>query len=245
MQKKVTHMQKQAVYFSGCDLSPAGHIRLAAYLREMQRVACLDLSNFSLSPEALHEMGIAFILSKTSLVVEKTNLPSAELELLTYPRATRGASFMRDFVFTQAGETVATATTRWGILDLNRRVLVRPSELPRPIPGETELWVGYEPPRLCCTVDETAQALGEVTVPLCMTDSNGHLNNAAYLDLCLNVGEDLAYRAMHIEYRKELMCGETVRILRKEEADNTHTLYGVKKEDGTLSFLVNLKTESA
>lgn len=234
-------MHSQSVYFAGCDISCRGHIRLAAYLREMQKVACLDLSNFSLSPEILHEQGIAFVLSKTSLVVERTNLPSAELELLTYPRATRGASFMRDFVFSQDGVTVARATTRWGILDLNRRVLVRPSELKHPIVGETDRWVGFEPPRLSPTRKDDAEKIGNVTVERCMTDANAHLNNAAYLDLCLNVTEDLPYREMHIEYRKELLEGEGVTLYRENCGEKTARLYGERAEDGALSFLVQLQ----
>ncbi len=234
-------MYGQSIYFAGCDLSPKGHIRLAAYLREMQKVACLDLNNFELSPEILYQNGIAFILSKTSLIIEKDHLPSAELELLTYPRASRGASFMRDFVFSQNGECIARATTRWGILDLNRRVLVRPNELPRPIEGETDRWVGFEPPRLSPLIPDGATSLGEVCVPRSMTDANAHLNNAAYLDLCLDVSEDLAYREMHIEYRKELLEGEKVRVLCHEQENGTQMLYGQKCEDGTLSFLLSLK----
>lgn len=234
-------MYKQNIYFCGCDISPKGHVRTAAFLREMQKVACLDLSNFDLSPELLREMGIAFILSKTSLVVEKIHLPSAELELLTYPRASRGASFMRDFVFSQDGEVVARATTRWGILDLSRRVLVRPSELPRPIPGETELWVGFEPPRLSPAKPDSAVFLGQKSVPRSMTDSNGHLNNAAYLDLCLDLTEDEPVREMHVEYRKELLENEEVCLYRAEDTDGCTMLYGEKEADSSLSFLVKTK----
>ncbi|MBR6530379.1 MAG: hypothetical protein IKT43_03085 [Clostridia bacterium] len=233
-------MYETPVYLAGCDLCDKGHIRLAAYLREMQKAACLDLNNFDLTPELLHEMGIAFILSKTSLVVEKTNLPSAELTLKTYPRQTTGASFMRDFVFSQNGEVVARATTRWGILNLNTRRLVRPSELPRPIPGESELWVGFEPPRLAAAKSENAALLGCVTVPRCMTDANAHLNNAAYLDLCLNVDADLAFSEMHIEYRKEVKEGEQLAIYKSENDDGSYLLYGEKTETGELSFLVEL-----
>ena len=234
-------MYEQTIYFCGCDLSSKGHIRTAAFLREMQKVACLDLSNFDLSPELLREMGIAFILSKTSLKVEKIHLPSAELSLCTYPRASRGASFMRDFVFSQDGEVVARATTRWGILDLSRRVLLRPSELPRQIPGETELWVGFEPPRLSPVRGEDACFLGKKRVLRSMTDSNGHLNNAAYLDLCLDVTEDEPVREMHIEYRKELLENEEVCLYRAEDAEGHALLYGEKAADASLSFLVQTK----
>ncbi len=234
-------MYQTPIYFAGCDLSKEGHIRLAAYLREMQKAACLDLNNFNLTPELLYSQGIAFILSKTSLFVDRDHLPSAELDLLTYPRATVGASFMRDFVFSQKGEVVARATTRWGILNLESRRLVRPNELPTPIVGETDRWVGFEPPRLSPAIPEDAENLGETDVLRCMTDANGHLNNAAYLDLCLNLTEDVAWREMHIEYRKELLEGDTVRLLRSRGENGNVLLFGQKCEDETLSFLVSLR----
>ena len=233
-------MYQTPVYFAGCDLSPKGHNRLAAYLREMQKAACQDLNNFHLTPELLQSRGIAFILSKTSLVVDQDHLPSAELELLTYPRATTGAGFMRDFVFSQNGKTVARATTRWGILNLETRRLVRPSELPTPIAGETERWVGFEPPRLFPVIPENARLIGETSIPCCMTDANGHFNNAAYLDLCLNFTEDVAWREMHIEYRKELLKDDAIRLLKAQGEHGETLLYGQKCEDDTLSFLVSL-----
>ena len=51
-------MYQTPIYFAGCDLAKDGHIRLAAYLREMQKAACLDLNNFNLTPESLYARGI-------------------------------------------------------------------------------------------------------------------------------------------------------------------------------------------
>lgn len=232
-------MYQMPVYFAGCDLSQKGHVRLAAFLREMQKSACLDLKNYNLSPEILYDAGIAFVLSKTSLVIEKTHLPSAELSLLTYPRTSHGATFLRDFVFTQNNETVARATTRWGILNLETRRLVRPTALPRPIVPEEGLFVGFEPPRLSTEPLQDAQTLGTYRVSRCMTDANGHLNNAAYLDLCLNATEDIPVREMHIEYRQELLEGECVTIRRAKTQDGT-MLFGTKGDD-SLSFLLLTK----
>lgn len=234
-------MYQTPIYFAGCDLSKNGHIRLAAYLREMQKAACLDLNNFNLTPESLYARGIAFILSKTSLLIDRDHLPSAELELLTYPRASLGASFMRDFVFSQNGTVVARATTRWGILNLTTRRLVRPNELPTPIVGETDRWVGFEPPRLSPVIPEAAKSLGEAKVERCMTDANGHFNNAAYLDLCLNLTEDVAWREMHIEYRKELLEGDCVRLLTCDGENGQTLLFGQNCENDALSFVLSLR----
>lgn len=232
-------MLEAPIYFAGCDISAKGHIRPAAYLREMQKIACLDLANYALSPELLAEQGIAFVLSKTSLRVLRDRLPSAALTLLTYPRAGKGVSFLRDFVFSQDGQTVATATTRWGIIDLNSRALVRPSQLPSPIVGE-ERSVGYDCPRLSPAIPETAESLGTHPVLRCMTDANGHFNNAAYLDLCLDLTPDEPFCAMDIEYRHELLEGDTVRLLAQTDADGARLLYGTREAENEACFCVRL-----
>ncbi len=233
-------MYQNPIYFAGCDLSVNQHVRLAAYLREMQKVACLDLKNFDLSPEQLYELGIAFILSKTSLRIHSQNLDTFELDLKTYPRQTKGASFMRDFIFTQGDRSIASATTRWGILNLETRTLCRPKDLPTPIQGEADLWVGFEPPRLCAQIPENARDLGKVQVAHCMTDANGHLNNAAYLDLCLEKIDDIPYNSLDIEYRHEAMVGEQLSLWRVDEDSEHFLLYGKKEAGDEICFMARL-----
>lgn len=232
-------MLTEPIYFTGCDLSPGGHVRLAAFLRQMQSVACKDLDLCGLSQENLQEIGLAFILSKSSLRIEDPRLQGADIRLSTAAKETRGASFLRDFLFYRGDRVVARASTRWALLRLDTRTLARPKELPLAVETTPAHTADLECPRLPACLPDDCTDLGTQEIPLCMTDANAHLNNAAYLDLALNRLPDAPYHSLDIEYRRELGVGERVRLLCAAQEDCI-LLSGIRQSDGAQSFMARL-----
>lgn len=214
-------------------------IRFSSLLSFMQRAADSHIEALGVSREQLVEHGMGWML--ITLEVEMNDLPyySDTIEISTWSRGTKGALWYRDYRFkNHVGEDMGTARSVWALVDIQKRKIMRPSAFPYDVPVHTES-VGE---LLDKTVIPDGMLLDDAysyTVRYSGIDSNGHLNNARYADLCWDAltTEELAKNAVDfkITYLHEARMNEEMLVKRSYGENNTIYLQGLSAE-GTKFF---------
>ncbi len=150
----------------------------------------------------------------------------------------------RDFeVFSEAGETLALATSRWMVLDMKKNFPARMTpEIMDPYEPETSraVFPDYVFPQL---TDPQPPVESSRTVPILrsMTDFNGHVHNTAYLDLADEIFPGSAGTRtpcdLEITYKKQAYPGETLLLEYARENGRHHALIR-SADDRSLHALV-------
>ena len=143
------------------------------------------------------------------------------------------ASPLRDFLITDnEGRTRVKATTSWLVLNLETRRLVRDPNLMEEGTVCTENVIDTPAEKVQMPKDAKAELVRRHTVSYSDIDTNGHTNNAMYMQWSMNsVGYDItstrAVKEFTINFNHETKAGDVVDIYR----------VSVEKEDGLHVFV--------
>lgn len=219
--------------------------KISSLYKYFQQIASDDLDAFGISYEALLERGIVFVLAKMKTVFYAPLHKKDEFFLKSCHRRVKGVSFIRDYILTKNGETVAEASSYWVLMDINTRKLCRPSVLNSDI---------SEPLELCSfEIDERFSFPDFVEadnycydVAFSDIDENRHMNNTRYPDICLDaLGEipDNAYVSeIFIDYLAESKLGERLEIqYNKSHLDDCHYFSAHNLSSGKKCFNAKIK----
>ena len=186
------------VQYSYCD--SFNRMTLSYLLKEAQEISMQHCDQLGLSNAFLASLGKVFLLAKLHVtvhdmpkggqIVRIATIPYLPVRL-QYPRFTR--------VYDREGTLLAEVDSRWMLVDIESRRIVRrpPEDLPLPFP-QIEGLGDFKFPKLA---DEDLRPAGRIRVQYSMADTNRHLNNAVYADLACNQAEE------------ELMAGKTIKSL--------------------------------
>ena len=110
------------------ETDPGGRLQAPILCQLMQEAATAHASDLGVAVETLLDRGVAWVLSGLRLEVQRWPGPDAEIVIKTWPEAANRLYTERRFeVLDPAGEILASASTLWVVLDLERR---RPVRLP-------------------------------------------------------------------------------------------------------------------
>lgn len=216
---------------SVCDMS--GRWQPGAVLRTLQEVSGGHAEGWGLGREALLNAGIAWVLSRIALKMDRYPVYGQTVTVHTWPGKTRHAFFPRHYTLEVDGETIGCATALYVLMDIAERKMAHPSRLPgqlpeydipapMPTPGNIVL-PASEPERFVRPVRYTD------------LDFNGHVNNTHYVDWFADCfdwrhhGEnELGQITVH--FLKEICPGEEARLLLRREG-NISVLEGFVGEE--------------
>lgn len=159
-------------------------IRWSSLLGLMQRAADGHIEALGVSREQMVEHGMGWML--ITLELDMTCLPryTETIEITTWSRGSKGALWYRDYRFSnEAGEEIGTASSVWALVDIHKRKIMRPSAFPYEVPVHNEI-VGQPLDKAVIPEGSLLEDAYSHTVRYSGLDSNGHLNNARYADLC-------------------------------------------------------------
>lgn len=212
---KIQHDVMQAY----CD--HRGEARLSYFLAMAQQISMAHCDSAGIGDAFFRTRGMAFLMAKLRLEIERTPLGGERLELFTEPNLPTKAQYRRRTTFFAGGSVIARMDARWVLVDTASRKLLRrvPQGLELPFLDAEELpdFRPSMPDNL--TLRETA------TVRYSMIDVNGHLNNTVYADLICNMLErellgDKRLRTVEIFYHHEAMPGAGIDLWLAEQNDN-------------------------
>jgi len=210
---KPTHSQRFRVRAYEAD--PHGRLRVPILCQLMQEAATAHAAELDVAVDTLIESGVAWVLSHLSLHVNCWPGPDAEIVIKTWPEAANRLYTERRFeVLDPAGEILASASTLWLVLDLERR---RPIRLPPVVLdalGKHELGSSpMKPTRL--DAPEPADRELVFTVRRSDLDLADHVNNTSYVEWAIEAVSDRVWGNLEpaefeINYLSECHHGQNV-----------------------------------
>ncbi len=198
---------------SVCDLS--GRWQPGAVLRTLQEVSGDHAEGWGLGREALLNAGIAWVLSRIALKMDRYPVYGQTVTVHTWPGKTRHAFFPRHYTLEMDGETIGCATALYVLMDIAERKMAHPSRLPGQLP-EYDIPAPMPTPGAIALPDsEPVNSIHAVRYT--DLDFNGHVNNTRYMDWfadCFDWQEhqhmELAEATVH--YLQEIRPGEQVNL---------------------------------
>lgn len=131
------------------------------------------------------------------------------------------------------------------LVDLKRRRVVRPSALPFEVKSHPDLSLGEAPAKVTVPSELSLQEQYRLTVQYSSTDSNGHMNNARYADVCcdaLTLDELAAGMIrLQISYHREIRMQELMIVERSEVTEGAVWVRGrLAEENESIIFEAKL-----
>ena len=206
------------------DLTPHGTASVPALCVYLQEAAGHHADDLDVSMRRLQEENQAWVLSH--LYVELDRLPEMDetVTIETWPSGLEGLYATREFVLLVDDNEIGRATSRWFVIDTERRRPVRPPrslydlETPdRPLPLPHDFDDLSEPDRVEHEASWRARYHD--------LDLNRHVNSVRYLDWALGTLPDDLLDAhqctgVALQFRSEATLGTPVRATAQMDADN-------------------------
>lgn len=177
----------------------------------------------------LEERGLAFVLTRTELHMEKYPLMGEKVVCHTWAAPVMKWMFPRYFIFeNEAGERLGYAGTIWVLMDLKERKMVTPAALENPI-ATASLKAPLRMPAKAASL--TGEGTAAEHMPLYSElDVNGHVNNTKYVQwMCDAMGADIMGRncvsSLVVNYAHEVLPSQPV-TLRTEVEDTAFRMSG-------------------
>ena len=217
----------------------------SALLTYMQETAGEHLKSLLCSMDEMRDnMGLAFLLSQISFYIHEPLYADDEIDVETWVCESRGLSYLRAFRILRAGQTVAEASSVWGLMDIASRRLLRADESPFEAEPEAPCLLPL-PRRLRVLRTEEMEDAGERRIVYSDVDYNGHMNNTHYPNLLCDFTPDICSRRVKgivLSFLHEATYGHVLRVRRKQTEEGLRLRF--TDTDGTLCTEALIVTES-
>lgn len=230
------------------EIDPDACLTLPTLCDYLQEAAGNHATALGVATDRLLERGLAWVLARLRLEVERYPRWRETMTVTTWPSAADGLYARRDFLLHDAGGALlGRATSAWFIIDVARRRPVRlPEEvlaLPRP---ERPPALAHEAPALAAP--DAPEAERRFTVRRSDLDLNRHVNNVRYVEWALEAvpealrqparaeTESRRCRRLDVQFKAESVYGDT--IVSACETSGTTVRHAVRHaEDGRVLAL--------
>lgn len=211
------------------DVAGNDTVRPSVLWRYMQETANHSMRDEGPSYEALLARGLAFLLSRMTMLVHIPLHKNEAITVETWGCASRGLSFERCYrILTEDGRVAAEGIGTWALLDLGTRRLCRVSEVSLGYSTDEPIAALSASGRFRIPSELVPKRVGTRRVYYSDTDFMGHMNNTNYPDMLCDFlpepGEGFV-RRVSIGFQREAVLGADMEIRRAEE----------KTEDAALS----------
>ncbi|MDY2839089.1 MAG: thioesterase [Treponema sp.] len=199
-----------------------------------------DFSMRNMDWPFLQSKGIVLIVSRISFHVCKMPVADQLITLKTWESAAMGPLCTRNYeIFDSVtNEPLIKGQSLWTILDLNNKKIIPAKNYTyRPIPVNTVNFEGLKCGKI--PAPETMESLGSRKIVFSDLDSNGHTNNAKYINFAIDALPEEFQRKqikdMRLNYSKEAMLGQILELKGHYDSEaGKYTVFGCV--DGSSSF---------
>lgn len=229
------------------DTDASWRLKPTSFMNMAQEAAGRHAVYLGFGYDDLIKTNTAWILSRVHVEFVDTPKWRDEITLNTWHKGLNRLFFLRDFLITDSeGRERVKATTSWLVLNLETRRLVRDPNLMEEGTVCTENVIGTPADKVQMPKDVEAELVRTHLVSYSDIDTNGHTNNAMYMQWSMNaVGYDITssrpVKEFTINFNHETKAGDYVEIYRAfvEKEDGLHVFVEGKVE-GTSSYCVEI-----
>lgn len=219
------------------EISPDKHVSIAQVVRFFQDTSTFHSEEVGDTVEALERKQCAWLLSAWQLEVDRYPVFGEEVVISTWPHENKGILAQRNFEMKDAdGRSMIRANSIWFYFDFK-------TEMPRKIIPEyvecygveEKLQMNYKGRKVALPKNVKGKIMADFLVKKADLDTNGHVNNANYIEMALEyVEKSTKVKGARVDYRKSAVLNDKiVPILYEEE----NYLY-VELSDGEKPFAV-------
>lgn len=214
------------------DVDYSSYLTIPSLMHYFQEAAWEHAKANHFGYEFMQEQGVAWVLSKVLIRLEKYPVWKDEIIVKTWPKEMKGFLALRDFEVRRKDRLMATATSVWLIVDMKSK---RPRKLSM---------VDFEPDEFHqadaiaekltkVPLLQSLQKLSEFQVKYSDLDVNMHVNNATYIRWILDTVPYERFKLsrvkeLEVNYPGELKGGEDVAVYKSikgvEELYSIHSL---------------------
>ena len=229
------------------DTDAAWRLKPSSFMNLAQEAAGRHAVYLGFGYDDLIASGTAWILSRVHVEFVDTPKWREDILLTTWHKGLNRLFFLRDFILTDnAGNEKVKATTSWLVLNLNTRRLVRDPKLMEDGTVCSENVIEIPADKVQMPKDVEAEFVMKHLVAYSDIDTNGHTNNAMYMQWAMDAvdyvtASSMPVRQVTINFNHETKAGDCVSIYRASvrKEDGIH-VYVEGKVDGTSSFTVEI-----
>lgn len=229
------------------DTDASWRLKPTSFMNMAQEAAGRHAVYLGFGYDDLIKTNTAWILSRVHVEFVDTPKWRDEITLNTWHKGLNRLFFLRDFLITDSeGRERVKATTSWLVLNLETRRLVRDPNLMEEGTVCTENVIETPADKVQMPKDVEAELVRTHLVSYSDIDTNGHTNNAMYMQWSMNaVGYDITssrpVKEFTINFNHETKAGDHVEIYRAfvENEDGLHVFVEGKVE-GTSSYCVEI-----
>jgi medium-chain acyl-[acyl-carrier-protein] hydrolase len=197
------------------ETDPQGRLQAPILCKLLEEAAAGHARILGVAVETLFEEGVAWVLSRLQLMMERWPASGEEIVVETWPEAASRLYTERRFeVFDASHGRIGAATTRWLVMDLVRR---RPVRLPQLVRDRlAAIDIGTELKSFTdLGAPDTAQNGFACTVRRSDLDLAGHVNNTSYVEWAVEAVPDGVWAThdladIEIQYLSECHRGQTI-----------------------------------
>lgn len=198
----------------GCDMR--GAWKPGAILEAMQETAGMHSCIFGLGRDEMARLGLGWVISRLKVEFERVPQVGERVIVETYPTPSRHLFFPRSHIFRDAqGNQLGAAHTLWLVMDLESRRMVKSDEVLAKIPENADMKPATGMPGAVRPLEGEIKR-SAIVPQFTDLDSNAHVNNARYLDWCLNalgmeIMREKCVTGFEANYDAELRLGDELR----------------------------------
>ena len=215
------------------DTDAAWRLKPSAFMNLAQEAAGQHAVYLGFGYDDLIVSNTAWILSRLNIKFLDTPLWRDEITLTTWHKGLNRLFYIRDFVLTDKdGKERVKATTSWLVMNLENRRLVRDPKLVDMDGICTDDAIETPADKVQMPKDVEAEYVMDHRVSYSDVDTNGHTNNAMYMQWAMDTVEyEIAstrpVKEVTINFNHETKAGDIVSLYRTS----------VEKEDGLHVFV--------
>jgi medium-chain acyl-[acyl-carrier-protein] hydrolase len=236
-------MREESFTVASFDSDFTGRLALSSLFERFQDIAGLHATHLNVGFDELRESGVAWMLSRIKLNIERLPKWGETVTLRTWPKGVDRLFALRDFRLTSdSGSILALATTCWLLVDLEkgRPRRIESLNVDLQFPG-AEQAINEIPDKI--TAPQSLVQAYERSILASELDVNEHVNNAHYVRWVMDCFDAAQLRArtvrsLQINYLDQARYGDRIGILVSKESDAPSAQYfeGVSKKNGEKVF---------
>ena len=214
-----------------CYMSDKSYfIKPGSFMDIAQEMAMDGADRLGFGFNKMFPMRMAWVLSRMHVHFDDTPNWRDDGTILTWHRGVEGPFYRRDYQYKVGDRLCVSATSSWVIINLDTRAMEHPdvmSIVADPNPQDDDIALPSAAPRVRMPRGAVPEFVSEHIVVYSDVDINGHANNTRYITWVMDcIPQEITFnrrvRDIYINYNKEILAGEAVKICQvKEETSDS------------------------
>lgn len=186
-------------------------LSITALINYFQDAATFDSNETCCNMKYLREHKLAWLLNSWQVEIERLPFFGENIMIKSFPYEFKGFMGLRNcLIEDEKGKQLVRANSIWTLTDMERLRIVKPSnEMVNAFSIGEKLDMNYKGRKI--VFEGEGNSGDEIVIGQYQIDSNGHMNNAQYINVAMNyVPKNAKITEFRVEYKNAAYLGEVI-----------------------------------